>query len=90
MTSDLPSPVPPLCRGPAVGWRPTAADTQALDHLLGAHTSVEEAEVTARRSLAVGWESTAADQFRRGVTELLTTLDDDRRALGEAVAVTGS
>lgn len=64
-----------------------AADTQVLDHLLGAHADLGEAGRAARRSLAVGWESPAADQFRAGVAALLTTLDDDRQVLGEAVAV---
>ncbi|CAM3454699.1 hypothetical protein [Isoptericola cucumis] len=62
----------------------------ALDHLLGAHASVGEAAAAARRSLAVGWESPAADGFRAGVSALLVALEGDLRVLGEAVAVVRS
>ncbi|MFC7877156.1 hypothetical protein [Isoptericola sp. NPDC057391] len=73
---------------PAPPFSSAAPDPSvARDAVLAAHRDVVDATATARRSLAVAWESTAADRFRDEVTALLTDLDADLRLLEEAAAV---
>ncbi|SKC80815.1 hypothetical protein [Krasilnikoviella flava] len=59
----------------------------ARDLALAARRDVDEAVAGARRSLAVAWESPAADRFRDDVAALLVGLDSDLRLLDDAAAV---
>jgi len=85
MTSP-PSPCPPGLPVPTatLGIAP-AAEARAQAVLVC--REIDEAAAGARRSLAVSWESDAADRFRQEVASLLSGLDSDRRLVEEATAV---
>ncbi|MFE5337409.1 hypothetical protein ACFQ8E_15970 [Isoptericola sp. NPDC056573] len=73
---------------PAPPFSSPAPDTGAARAtVLAAHRDVLDATASARRSLAVAWESTAADRFRDDVAALLVGLDADLRLLEEAAEV---
>lgn len=70
---------------PAPPFSSSASELSAArDVALAAHRDVADAAASARRSLAVAWESPAADRFRDDVTALLAGLDADLRLLEEA------
>ncbi|MEU2200457.1 hypothetical protein [Isoptericola sp. NPDC019482] len=74
MTSSVPpSLFPDRWSSPASRAACDAASSAAL----AAHHDVVDAAASARRSLAVAWESTAADRFRDEVAALLADLDVD-------------
>lgn len=78
--ADMSSPAPPSSS-------PAPVPSAARDAALAAHRDVAHATSSARRSLAVAWESTAADRFRDDVAALLADLDADLRVLEEATEV---
>ncbi|MCK9794523.1 hypothetical protein M1843_12275 [Isoptericola sp. 4D.3] len=82
MTS--PEPPCPSVPTPSLGF--SSAD-EARGLLLAAHHDVDDAVASARRSLWVAWESTAADRFRDDVTALLVELDADLQLLEDAAVV---
>ncbi|GAB6936792.1 hypothetical protein ACQP60_15685 [Isoptericola variabilis] len=73
---------------PAPPFSSPAPDPHAArDVVLAARRDVDDAAATARRTLAVVWESPAADRFRDDVAALLADLDADLRLLEEAAEV---
>ncbi|MEL7977556.1 hypothetical protein AAG589_16955 [Isoptericola sp. F-RaC21] len=73
---------------PASPFPSPAPDPAAVRGVvLAARSDAVDAAAGARRSLAVAWESTAADRFRDDVAALLADLDADLRLLEEAAAV---
>ncbi|MGW8568238.1 hypothetical protein [Isoptericola sp. NPDC055881] len=85
MTTPAP-PSPPVPFAPTSGLA-TAPLAEARSLLLAARHDLDDAAVGARRSLAVPWESGAADRFRQDVEALLAGLDHDRQVLDEVEAV---
>ncbi|MFD6179243.1 MULTISPECIES: hypothetical protein [unclassified Isoptericola] len=88
MTSP-PSPCPPVPPAPSVpnatlGITPAAEARMLAVRACG---DVDDAAADARHSLAVSWESDAADRFRQEVADLLTGLGADRQLVEEAAAV---
>ncbi|GAB3098291.1 hypothetical protein [Isoptericola nanjingensis] len=74
------SPAPPFSS-------PAPDPSAARAAVLVAHHDVLDATAGARRSLAVAWQSTAADRFRDDVGALLADLDADLRLLEGAAEV---
>jgi hypothetical protein len=66
---------------------PVSLPSGARDLALAARRDVDDAAASARRSLAVAWESPAADRFRDDVAALLADLDADLGLLDDAAAV---
>ncbi|MGF0115122.1 hypothetical protein ACQFYA_02190 [Promicromonospora sp. Marseille-Q5078] len=66
-----------------------AVPVEARALLLAAHEGVADAAAAARRSLAVAWESEAAERFRDEVAALLAELDADLTRLEELAGVLG-
>ncbi|MFI2105666.1 hypothetical protein ACH436_20395 [Isoptericola sp. NPDC019693] len=66
---------------------PSPFPSAARDQALAARWDVDDAAASARRSLAVAWESTAADRFRDDVAALLAGLDADLRLLDDAAGM---
>ncbi|MFE6968484.1 hypothetical protein [Isoptericola sp. NPDC057653] len=84
--SSPPSPCPPGPPVPTAALRiAPAAEARALAVM--ACREVDDAAAGARRSLAVSWESDAADRFRQEVASLLSGLGADRQLVEEAAAV---
>jgi|GEM_PF-3957313 len=80
-----PGPLPPT----TVLGSAREAGGEARTLLLTAHRSTADAAAGARRSLAVAWESEAAERFRDEVTALLVELDGDLARLEGLAGVVG-
>jgi len=75
---------------PATAFGPArAAPVEARALLVAAHEGVADATAAARRSLAVAWESEAAERFRDEVAALLAELDGDLARLEGLAGVLG-